>query len=92
MLPVTHGIAHTKLQVLLYTLALFVVSLLPYFFGFNQLLYLITATILNIGFVYHAWNLYRSDNTKLAMKTFRYSITYLIVIFSSLLLDHFLLI
>ncbi|MCK5810860.1 MAG: heme o synthase [Cocleimonas sp.] len=91
MLPVTHGIPHTKLQILLYTLVLFVVSLLPYFFGFNQLLYLLVATLLNIGFVYHAWSLYRSDHTKLAMKTFRYSITYLIILFAFLLLDHFLL-
>ena len=91
MLPVTHGIAHTKLQVLLYSLALFVVSLLPYFFGFSHLLYLLAAIVLNVGFVYHTWNLYRSDNNKLAMKTFTFSITYLTVLFAALLMDHFLM-
>lgn len=91
MLPVTHGIPHTKLQILIYSIALFIVSLLPYFFGFNHLLYLLVATLINIGFVYHTWNLYRSDNNKLAMKTFTYSITYLIILFAFLLLDHFLI-
>jgi protoheme IX farnesyltransferase len=90
MLPVTHGIPYTKLQILIYSIALFIVSLLPYFFGFNHLLYLLAATLINIGFVYHTWNLYRSDNNKLAMKTFTYSITYLIILFAFLLLDHFL--
>ncbi|MCK5896545.1 MAG: heme o synthase [Cocleimonas sp.] len=91
MLPVTHGIPYTKRQVLLYSIALFVVSLLPYFFGFNNILYLLVAILLNIGFVYHTWSLYRSDNNKLAMKTFSYSITYLIILFAFLLLDHFLM-
>ena len=90
MLPVTHGIPHTKLQILLYTIVLFVISLLPYFFGFNHELYLIASILLNTGFIYYSWNLYRSDNNKLAIKTFAYSITYLAILFAFLLLDHFL--
>jgi len=90
MLPVTHGIAFTKQQILLYTLMLLAVSLMPFVVHMSGYLYLIGAIALGIGFIYHATILWRSTGNKHAMQTFRYSILYLSLLFSLLLLDHYL--
>jgi len=89
MLPVTHGVAVTQLHVLLYTVLLFLVSLMPYLTGMSGRLYLGGAVGLGIGFLYHAWRLKRDANHRNAMKTFGYSLVYLVGIFSFLLLDHY---
>lgn len=89
MLPNTHGIAHTKLQILLYTVLMFASSLMPYVIGMSGLIYLVGAIGLGAGFVYYAVQLYRNDSAMLAMKTFRYSIMYLMLLFVFLLLDHY---
>ncbi len=91
MLPVTHGVDFTRLQVLLYTILLFVVTLMPYATRMSGLVYLVGAVGLGIGFLYHAWALMRDDSEKQAMKTFGYSIIYLMVLFAFLLVDHYLL-
>lgn len=89
MLPVTHGVDFTKLQVLIYSLLLLIVSLTPFLIGMSGLIYLIGALLLGIGFVYHAIRFWLSDGAAHAMKTFGYSIVYLSLLFTLLLVDHF---
>ena len=89
MLPVTHGVAFTKLQILLYTILLVAVSVLPFIVRMSGLIYLAGALALGYGFLHHAIALYRSDSDRLAMKTFGYSIFYLSILFAFLLLDHY---
>lgn len=89
MLPVTHGIPFTRLQVLLYTILLLVVSLLPGVIGMSGGLYIVGAALLGLRFLYWAWALYRTTDPAIAMKTFRFSITYLLCLFILLLLDHY---
>jgi protoheme IX farnesyltransferase len=90
MLPVTHGVAFTRLQVLLYTLLLVAVTLMPFVTGMSGLIYLAAAIVLNAMFVWHAFQLKVSDRTHLPMKVFRFSISYLMYLFAALLLDHYL--
>ncbi len=90
MLPVTHGIEMTKSFVLAYTILLFIVSVLPYLTGMSGVLYLLGAILLGGGFLYYAARLKFGDNEDVAMKTFAYSITYLIALFSFLLIDHYI--
>ncbi len=90
MLPVTHGKAYTRLQVLLYTLILFAVSLLPYAIRMSGLPYLLAALLLGGIFTAYALRLHFAYSDALAQKTFRYSITYLALLFAALLVDHHL--
>jgi protoheme IX farnesyltransferase len=90
MLPVTHGIESTKSFVLSYTVLLILVSVLPYLTGMSGLLYLFGALLLGGGFLYYAVWLKLSDNDDIPMKTFAYSITYLMALFSFLLVDHYI--
>lgn len=90
MLPVTHGVEYTKLNILLYTVLLLVVSILPFLVGMSGLLYLVGATILGLRFLYWAMLLRKSTKPIVAMQTFRFSIIYLLLLFILLLLDHYL--
>ncbi len=90
MLPVTHGVAFTRLQVLLYTLLLVAVTLMPFVTGMSGLLYLGAAVVLNALFVWYAFQLKVSERAHLPMKVFRYSISYLMWLFAALLVDHYL--
>lgn len=90
MLPVTHGIAFTKLNIYLYTILLLVVSVLPFVIGMSGWLYLSGALALGLRFLYWAHKLYRTDKPVVAMQTFKFSIVYLMVLFVFLLLDHYL--
>jgi protoheme IX farnesyltransferase len=90
MLPVTHGQRYTRLQVLLYTLILFAVSLLPYVVGMSGPAYLAAAVILGAIFIAYAWRIHRAYTDALAQRAFRYSIVYLAALFAALLLDHYL--
>lgn len=90
MLPVTHGVNYTKTSVLLYTVLLSLVCLLPYLVGMSDLIYLIGSTLLNIGFLYYAYKLKFLAKEDTAIKTFRYSIVHLMLLFVVLLLDHYL--
>lgn len=91
MLPVTHGIEYTRLQILFYTVLLVLVSLLPYVTHMSGLLYLLAAVILGGVFLYYAINLFRGRDDGLPMRTFIFSIYYLMGLFSALLLDHYVL-
>jgi protoheme IX farnesyltransferase len=90
MLPVTHGKEYTRLQVLLYTLILFAVSLLPYVVRMSGVLYLAAACVLGGIFVAYALGIYFRYSDALARRTFRYSIAYLAFLFAALLVDHYL--
>jgi len=90
MLPVTHGLAYTRLQVLLYTVLLTVVTLMPFLTGMSGLLYLAVALLLNTRFLYHALALKISAREELPMRVFRFSVTYLMWLFAALLVDHYL--
>ncbi len=90
MLPVTHGVPFTKLQILLYTILLVAVTILPFVIQMSGLIYLAGAIALGIGFLRYAITLYiTEDSDKLAMKTFSYSIFYLNLLFMFLLVDHY---
>ncbi|MEW6999086.1 heme o synthase [Colwelliaceae bacterium BS250] len=91
MLPVTHGITFTKTQILLYTILLFIVGLLPYLVGMSSWIYLIGASALNLVFFAYAWKLKFNAESDTAMKTFRFSIIHLMVLFLVLLADHYIL-
>ncbi|MDB9790244.1 heme o synthase [Gammaproteobacteria bacterium] len=91
MLPVTHGVAFTKLQIVLYTIILFIVSILPYIVLMSGGIYLVSAVILSSIFLYYSIKLYFSDDDAIAMETFNFSIYYIFLIFVALLLDHYLI-
>lgn len=90
MLPVTHGILFTSTAVLHYTLLLVIVSLLPYLTGMSGLIYLASSLLLGGVFVGYALQLRYAPKPKTAIKTFGYSIVYLMLLFVALLVDHYL--
>ena len=92
MLPVTHGIVYTRVQILLYTILLIVVTMLPYLTGMAGLIYLISAVVLGLIFLVYAIKIMReTDNPKVSLATFLYSVNYLMLLFIALLADHYLL-
>jgi len=90
MLPVTHGIEFTKSSVIFYTLALFAVTLIPYFIGMSGLIYLFCAFALGAWFIYYAVKLKYKPSKNTAIKTFFVSIHYLFYLFAALLIDHYI--
>jgi protoheme IX farnesyltransferase len=90
MLPITHGPEFTRLQVLLYTLVLFAATLLPFTYRMSGWIYLVCAVLLGAVFIGYAWRLWRDYSDALARRTFRFSILYLSLLFSALLIDHYL--
>lgn len=89
MLPVTHGIAFTKINIILYTILLILVSLLPYLTKMSGLIYLVSAVLLGARFLQWSFRLWESEEPKVAMQTFWFSIIYLVLLFVALLLDHY---
>lgn len=90
MLPVQKGVAFTKQHILLYTVLLFVCTLLPYATELFNEVYLVCAVILGLIFVYYSYRLLVDDSNSHAMPTFAYSIVYLGALFSVMLLDFYL--
>lgn len=90
MLPVTHGVAFTKLHILLYTVIMFLITLLPFATRMSGPLYLLGAIVLGCGFLYWAIELLRNKNPNAPMETFKYSIIYLMALFVIMLVDHYL--
>ena len=88
MLPVTHGVPFTRLQILLYTILLLLVSVLPFVTRMSGPVYLAGAILLGLGFLWYAIQLMQGKDV--AMKTFGYSIWYLMAMFALLLVDHYL--
>lgn len=90
MLPVTHGIEYTRLHALLYTIILVAVTLLPFVTGMSGVLYLLGALVLGGIFLYYAIRMQSGKDDKIAIKTFGYSIIYLMLLFTFLLIDHYI--
>lgn len=90
MLPVTHGEALTRLHILLYTVLLVVVTVLPYLVGMSGPVYLVAALALGARFLQHGWRLWRHAPADEPVRTFLFSITYLMALFAALLVDHYL--
>jgi protoheme IX farnesyltransferase len=91
MLPVTHGVRFTQLHILLYTIIMFLITLLPFATRMSNWLYLAGAVVLGLRFLYWAIEILREKNPRAPIMTFKYSITYLMLLFLVMLLDHYLL-
>ena len=89
MLPVTHGIPYTRRQILLYTVLLILCTLIPVVIGMSGLIYLAAALVLDARFLYMALALHRGDRPDLPIRTFRFSITYLMALFGAFIADHY---
>jgi protoheme IX farnesyltransferase len=89
MLPITHGMKFTGLQVWLYTIGLAATTLLPFAVGMSGLIYLVAAIPLNAIFLRHSWRVHRNYSDLAARKTFTWSILYLSLLFAALLVDHY---
>lgn len=90
MLPVTHGIPFTRIQIFLYTVLLVIVSIFPYLIHMSGPVYLAAALILGAIFLYHAWKLFDDTAVKQPMRTFIFSINYLMWLFGVMLVDHYI--
>ena len=91
MLPVTHGVKFTALQILLYTIIMVLITVMPFATGLSGWLYLTSALILGAIFLYWSIEIMRGKNPDAPMATFKYSITYLMVLFLVMLVDHWVL-
>ena len=90
MLPITHGLAFTQFQILLYTIVLVATTMLPFAVKMSGLIYLVSASILDIIYLWYAWRMYKHYSDLIARQAFTYSIIYLSVLFVALLVDHYL--
>jgi heme o synthase len=90
MLPVTHGVPHTRLQIAIYTAGLSISTLLPYITGMSGRVYLAVAILLDARLLHYVLQLYQGKRTDMPMRTFRFSITYLLLLFSALIADQFI--
>lgn len=91
MLPVTHGNRFTALHILLYTILMFLITLLPFATFLSGWIYAVSAVILGTGFLYWSIEILREKNPKAPMETFKYSINYLLLLFVAMLADHWIL-
>ncbi len=91
MLPVTHGNRFTALHILLYTILMFLITLLPYITLLSGWIYAVAATLLGLRFLYWSVEILREKNPDAPMATFKFSITYLMVLFIAMLADHWIL-
>jgi len=90
MLPVTHGVPFTRIQIMLYTVLLVVITVFPYLIQMSGLLYLVAALVLGGRFLWHAWKLFDDSAEKQPIRTFVFSINYLMWLFGIMLVDHYL--
>jgi len=91
---VTHGVPYTRLNILLYSILLLLVTIMPYLIGMSGLIYLLVALGLGSYFLYYAVRMYRDyegEDEELPMQMFKYSISYLGYLFAALLIDHYFL-
>lgn len=92
MLPVTHGEAFTRLQILLYTLLMIVATAFPFITSMSGMIYVAGVMMLNLRFLYWAWRVYQAKEDAAPIKMFRFSIKYIMYLFAVLLLDHYLIV
>ena len=91
MLPVTHGNRFTALHILLYTILMFLITLLPFATLLSVWIYAVSAVVLGLVFLYWSIEILRAKNPKAPMDTFKYSINYLLLLFVAMLADHWIL-
>jgi len=91
MLPVTHGVRYTRIQILLYTLLLVIATMLPWLVDMSGTFYLGGALVLGAVFIWYAWRLLDPPDEFFAMRVFNYSVVYLMALFAFLLLDHWIM-
>ncbi|XUO88810.1 heme o synthase [Halomonas sp. KM072] len=89
MLPVTHGVVFTQLQIWLYSWLTVAASLLPVVVGMSGWVYLVIAVALNARFIYWSWRVWKGDDQEAPLLAFWFSIRYLLGLFGALLLDHY---
>ncbi len=89
MLPITHGLAFTQFQILLYTIVLVATTMLPFAVKMSGLIYLASASLLGIIYLWYAWRMYKHYSDLIARQAFTYSIIYLSILFVALLVDHY---
>ena len=89
MLPVTHGRDFARLHIFLYSILLFCITLFPYILGLSGFIYLTGVVLIGLKFTIDAYSLMISKSAAEAIALFKYSITYLAVLFALLLLDHY---
>lgn len=89
MLPITHGLAFTRFHIWLYTIALVATTMLPFAVDMSSLIYLVSAVILDLVFLWFAWQVYRNYTDQISRRMFAYSIIYLSLLFAALLVDHY---
>ena len=91
MLPITHGVAYTKLHIVLYTILLIITTVLPFVIGMSNVFYLVSALALGAGFLYWSLIMLWDRNPDAPIETFKYSILYLALLFLALLIDHYMM-
>jgi protoheme IX farnesyltransferase len=91
MLPITHGVAYTKLHIVLYTILLIITSVLPFVIGMSNVFYLVSALALGAGFLYWSLMMFWDRSPDAPIETFKYSILYLALLFLALLIDHYMM-
>ena len=91
MLPVTHGVEYTRRFILIYTIILILITVMPYLSGMSGLIYLATALIMGGRFLWYSIKLWNDETGKFPMRMFKFSISYLMIVFAALLLDHYFL-
>ncbi len=91
MLPVTHGVVHTRKQILAYSIVLALICVLPYVVGMSGPFYLGGAIVLNAVFLWYAWRMQNPPDELFSMKMFNWSVVYLMALFAFLLVDHWIL-
>jgi len=89
MLPVTHGSDFTKKQIVYYTILMLIAGLLPFITQMSGLIYLVGSSVFGLMFLKHVLDLRKEEGNETAMKTFGFSIVYLIAVFFFLLADHY---
>ncbi len=89
MLPVTHGNRYTRVQILLYTILLLLVTVAPYLIRMSGLIYLAAALALGSWFLFHAIRIQNPDHKEEPIRMFVVSIKYLMGLFAALLVDHY---
>ena len=91
MLPVVSGIKNTKIQIILYSISMFLITLLPYILGYFGIIYFLTSIILGLYFIYHSFKVYFDNQETKSIKMFLYSIVYLYLLFLSMIIDYFII-
>ena len=91
MLPVVAGVDHTARQIVLYTVMMVAVSLMFGAVAAMSAAYLVAALLLGGWFIALSVRLVRDGSEEMAMRVFRYSISYLGLLFTAMAVDAVLL-